>query len=148
MNWIRQLFWGQTNVVKTEGGIQWWLKNGEPHREDDLPAEIWPDGTQWWWKEGWPHRDGDKPACIEADGTQRWYINGKKHREGFKPTAVYLNGYKEWYRNGVHLSQNEILIMQHRLAIEESNMRRSCILYAVRCNAVNDACNVICQYRI
>ena len=34
------------------------------------------DGTQRWFRNGELHREGDLPAVIRADGSQRWFLNG------------------------------------------------------------------------
>jgi hypothetical protein len=65
-----------TGYRRGEEGDQFWYKNDQPHRDGDLPAEIFTDGTQRWFKNGLAHRDGDLPAVIWADGTQFWFKNG------------------------------------------------------------------------
>ena len=68
-------------------------KNGQLHRDNDLPAVIRSDGTQYWYKNGRLHRDCDLPASIYSDGThetQRWYNNGKCHRDGDLPAIIEI----------------------------------------------------------
>jgi len=57
-------------------GTQFWFKNGEMHRDKDLPAIIFYNGTQYWYKNGLIHRDNNLPAMICSDGMQKWYKNG------------------------------------------------------------------------
>jgi antitoxin component YwqK of YwqJK toxin-antitoxin module len=66
----------------TSDGKQYWYKNGERHRDGDLPATIYPNGTKTWYKNGTLHRENDLPAVIWPDGTQKWFKNGK---EFFQP---------------------------------------------------------------
>ena len=47
-----------------------WTKNGELHRDDDLPAVEYEYGTKLWYKDGVKHRDNDLPAVEHADGTK------------------------------------------------------------------------------
>jgi len=82
-------------------GTQVWYKNGEYHRDNDLPAVIYHDGRKEWFKNGSRHRDNDLPALIHADGSQKWYKNGLRHRDNDLPAVIYLNGTKYWYKNGV-----------------------------------------------
>ena len=58
---------------------QYWFKNGKRHRDNDLPAVIYPSGTQYWYQNGLKHRDNDLPAIIFANGTKEWYKNGLKY---------------------------------------------------------------------
>jgi hypothetical protein len=81
-------------------GDQWWFKEGQLHRDGDLPACILANGDQEWYKEGKCHRDGDLPAYIEADGDQEWCKEGKCHRDGDLPAYIGSNGHQEWYKEG------------------------------------------------
>jgi len=56
-------------------------KNGNYHRDKDLPAIIYVDGTMFWFKNGQSHRDNDKPASIWNNGDMEWFINGKFIKE-------------------------------------------------------------------
>jgi len=62
-------------------GSKTWHKNGQFHRDNDLPAAFYSDGTKFWYRNGKRHRDNDLPAVIYPDGTKIWYQNGKRHRE-------------------------------------------------------------------
>ena len=59
------------------------------------------NGTQEWYKNGEIHRDNDLPAVIRANGTQKWYKNGNRHRDNDLPAVIFSNGSQEWYKNGV-----------------------------------------------
>jgi antitoxin component YwqK of YwqJK toxin-antitoxin module len=81
-------------------GNKKWFKDGNLHRDSDLPAFINTYGTKIWFKNGVIYRDGDLPAIIHNLGTQEWYKNGLKHRDGDLPAVIYNNGSQEWYKNG------------------------------------------------
>ena len=78
--------------------IQIWYKNGEYHREGNLPALInyYENGQPWiesWYKNGKLHRKSDLPAIIAYYfyGTlkyESWYKNGILHREGDLPNVI------------------------------------------------------------
>jgi len=63
-----------TGVVYWRDG-ELWLRDGQTHRDDDLPAIIRP-GSKEWCREGNLHRENDLPAIICSDGTQFLYVNG------------------------------------------------------------------------
>jgi len=52
-------------------------KNGQLHRDNDLPAVIYYDGEKRWYQNDLRHRDNGQPAIIYASGTKFWYQNGK-----------------------------------------------------------------------
>ena len=59
------------------------------------------NGNKFWYnKEGQRHRDNDLPAIEWANGDKFWYQNGKLHREN-GPAIEYANGIKEYWINGV-----------------------------------------------
>ena len=87
-------------TYKNINGYQVWLKNGLSHRDNDLPAMIYPDGTQYWYKNGIKHRDNDLPASIYSNGHQFWYKNGNLHRDNDLPAVIYGNGDQYWWVNG------------------------------------------------
>lgn len=98
-------------MIEEKNGVKKWIKKGDYwskdwiHRDDDEPAEIWPDGTQIWYKDNKVHREGDKPAKIFSDGSLEWYKNGMRHRDGYQPAIIYPQGkimeYWEWgHRTG------------------------------------------------
>jgi ribosomal protein L25 (general stress protein Ctc) len=90
-----------TSYEKDSNGDQWWCKDGNLHRDGDLPAVIWAIGGQFWYKNGEPHRNGDLPAIIYANGDQYWYKNGKLHRDEDLPAVILARGDQYWYKDGV-----------------------------------------------
>jgi len=75
---------------------RWYDKDGQLHRDDDLPAVIGPDGSKSWYKHGKRHRIDDLPAMIMADGAQRWYEHGVPMRTGGGPAEIWRNGAQVW----------------------------------------------------
>ena len=63
-------------IINIDGNTSWY-KNGQLHRDNDLPAVIWNDGSQFWYQYGKRHRDNDLPAVILTNGSQFWYQYGK-----------------------------------------------------------------------
>jgi len=55
----------------------WWYKNGNRHRDYDLPAEILEDGSMGWWDEGFRHRGEKMPAYTAPDGYCEYWEKGK-----------------------------------------------------------------------
>ncbi len=81
---------------------------GLPHRDNDLPAEIWDDGTQAWFQHSKLHRDNDLPAIIYTNGKQEWYQHGKCHRDNDQPAFICANGTRYWYKhNQLHRDNNQ-----------------------------------------
>ena len=66
-----------TKVEKNSSGT-FHYKNGECHRDNDLPAVIYDNGTKAWYQNGKCHRDNDLPAVVHADGDKEWWQNGKR----------------------------------------------------------------------
>ena len=59
-----------------------------PHRDDDQPAVVHPDGTQEWFQHGARGRVGDVgPAVITNTGTKEWWAEGKFYGRTFAPAA-------------------------------------------------------------
>lgn len=73
-----------------------WFRNGELHRDGDLPAKIYSDGSCQWYRNGLLHRDNDLPA-INNHIFQVWYQNGKRHRDNDMPAEISVDGHKVWY---------------------------------------------------
>ena len=69
----------------------WKNKNGQIHRDGDLPAFERANGDKFYYKEGKLHRDGDLPAIEYACGDKEYCKNGKLHRDGDKPAVVYID---------------------------------------------------------
>lgn len=85
-----------------ESGNKYWYKNGNLHRDDDLPALISLNGTyESWYKNGNLHRDNDLPAIIFSNGGKKWYKNGVLDRDNDLPSVISSNGSKYWYKSGV-----------------------------------------------
>jgi len=66
---------------KNSTGNNYWYKNGNYHRDKDLPAIIWYDGDMFWFENGEYHRENDKPAIIHNNGSMAWYIDGEFIKE-------------------------------------------------------------------
>jgi antitoxin component YwqK of YwqJK toxin-antitoxin module len=90
-----------------ENGIEYWYKNGQLHRDNDLPAVISSKGSyESWYKNGNLHRDNDLPAVMSLKSAYRcWYKNGKLHREKDLPAVIISNGSKYWYKSGVFIKK-------------------------------------------
>lgn len=91
-----------------EFGNKFWYKNGEYHRDNDLPAMIWEDGVKEWYQNGQSHRDNDLPAIEWPNGYKEWYKYGDKHRDGDLPAIEWPNGHKEWWYHGKFLRQEMV----------------------------------------
>jgi len=64
-------------IIDKDGTQRWFNKDGQYHRDNDMPAVIWKDGSSLWAKNGNLHRDNDMPAAIYPDGCKSWYLNGE-----------------------------------------------------------------------
>lgn len=114
------------NKVKTGRYIDYygdveWFKEGELHRDNDLPAVECSNGDKSWFKNGVPHRE-NKAAIICADGTTFWYLNGLKHRED-GPALEYATGHKYWYLNDIQYTKEEFdkFLLKKNLTIDLKN---------------------------
>jgi len=67
--------------VEEKEGIKEWYRNGERHRDDDLPAIESRNGNKFWYRNGKLHREGDLPAIECANGDKEWWKHGKLIRE-------------------------------------------------------------------
>jgi hypothetical protein len=61
------------------------IKYSKLHRDNDLPAIIWPKGSREWFKRGKCHRDGNKPAIIWIANNGKfqsfeWWKNDKRYQ--------------------------------------------------------------------
>ena len=97
---------GTVAVVCEEGPMG--LKVGcvneyHPHRDEDLPAVVDPEGTCQWFVHGCRHREGGQPAVVFADGSRIWFVDGRRHRDGGQPAVVLADGTREWYVHGALL---------------------------------------------
>jgi hypothetical protein len=93
-----------TNTDRNRYGRLEWRQNGQQHRDDDKPAQIFANGTLIWSKNGLQHRDGDKPAVIFADGRLVWYQNNQRHRTS-GPAVIWANGTLEWWVRGKNITK-------------------------------------------
>jgi len=75
-------------------------KNDLLHRDNDLPALIFPSGSKEWYQNNLLHRDNDLPALIFPNGEMRWHQNDLLHRDNDLPAVIYADGTKRWYQNG------------------------------------------------
>jgi len=64
-------------IIDKYGNQRWRNKDGQLHRDNDMPAVITKSGGKYWYINGEQHRDNDLPAVIFADGTKYWYKNGE-----------------------------------------------------------------------
>ena len=88
-----------------------WFKNGELHRDEDLPAMTTYRGRQineeGWYQNGKLHRENN-PARITYKGEQKvleeWYQHGKLHRAVHLPAFIEYDDKKikneKWYTRG------------------------------------------------
>ena len=81
-----------------------WTKKNAYHREKG-PARAWEDGSKEWYVNGKLHRDNDLPACIYPNKKKEWYRNDKLHRDYDLPAVICKDGRKEWYNNGVKINK-------------------------------------------
>ena len=88
----------------SNNGNKTWYKDGELHRDNDLPAIEHSLGNQWFIN-GERHRDNDKPAIEYTNGGREWYVNGELHRDNGKPAIEYASGCKEWYDHGTRVDR-------------------------------------------
>ena len=65
-----------------------------------ITIAIYPDGSKIWNKNGEPHRDNDLPSVKFLNGYKAWYQHGERHRDGGKPAIIQSNGRKTWHKNG------------------------------------------------
>ena len=95
-------------TYKNDEGYHYWYKNGKYHRDNDLPAIIYPNGSQFWYQNGKYHRDNDLPAMILKNGDQYWMKNGLQHRDNDLPAIISANGDQYWMKNGLQHRDNDL----------------------------------------
>lgn len=81
-------------------GTKNWYKNGQKHRDNDLPAIINFNGDKYWFQNGKLHRENDLPVVVCHYNNKYWHRNGQLHRDNDLPAVIYFNGDKFWYQNG------------------------------------------------
>jgi hypothetical protein len=88
-------------AVIYEDGQQRWFQFGELHRDGDQPADIHPNGAKYWYQRGQLYRTGDQPSYITSGGTQYWSIGNTIHRDiNHGPAIIKPDGLCSWYTNG------------------------------------------------
>jgi hypothetical protein len=93
-------------TYENNNGTQYWYKNGEKHRDNDLPAIIHANESQFWYQNGLRHRDNDLPAIIRTNGDQYWCKNGKLHRDNDLQVVIFSGGSQFWFKNGLRYRYN------------------------------------------
>lgn len=93
-----------TGVAEVNRDFKWY-REGQLHRDGDLPAIEFLCGSKWWYQHGKLHRDGNQPAKEHIDGHREWWINGELHRDGDQPAIVCPNGkrgesWRQWFVRG------------------------------------------------
>lgn len=79
-----------------------WYRNGKRHRWSG-PAVEHADGAKYWYQHGELHRT-DGPAIEDSDGTTYWYKNDKLHRlDG--PAIQFSHGGGEYWVDGVSIPE-------------------------------------------
>jgi len=91
-------------IVDSFGDKRYFL-NDLLHREDG-PAIECPNGDKSWWKNGNLHREGDLPAIEYSDGDKFYYVHGELHREN-GPARKFANGVKYFYLNNIKFSEKD-----------------------------------------
>ena len=86
-------------IIKKYGLIRY-LKNGQPHRDDDLPAFVYITFFN----------------GIELGETQIWYQNGKCHRDHGRPSYVHFN----FNENRISLEWCEYEVYKKRVVCSQS----------------------------
>lgn len=77
---------GAIRKVLLDGSIVW-TKNGNFHRDNDLPAKVLSSGVKEWWVSGKRHRDAKDekgltlPAIERPNGTKEWFKQHQRHRD-------------------------------------------------------------------
>ena len=71
----------------------------------ECKVKVYEDRTEWFLLEGELHRE-DGPAIEYVNGHKEWYLNDQRHRED-GPAIEYANGSKSWYLSGEKLTEEE-----------------------------------------
>jgi hypothetical protein len=65
---------------------------------------------KYWCKEGNFHREGDLPAIESDDGLlSHWYINGLRHRDNQLPAVIIQGLRSEFWENGVLVRRQQYI---------------------------------------
>lgn len=86
----------ETSYINNE--YEKYYKKGRFHRDNDLPAVIYPSYKEWY-RYGLLHRDNDKPAVEHSTGEKSYYIGGLLHRDN-NPAVIGKGGVYKWYKHG------------------------------------------------
>lgn len=90
-------------TLKFDDSVHQFMIGGILHRDNDLPAIVYPDGSAKWYNENKLHRDNDRPAIVFQNGTQFWFTNGMKTRVNGLPAVLWADGDVEyWLDNKFH----------------------------------------------
>lgn len=60
-------------VISPTGIRYWYNKYNQLHRENNLPAVIYPSGATDYYLNGEFYNPGGGPAVVDVDGTEWWY---------------------------------------------------------------------------
>ena len=73
----------------------------------DPPDDIEADGMKVWRdREGQLHRDHDLPAVVSREGHQAWYRHGQLHRAGGRPARITEDGKLSYWVDGEFVYQD------------------------------------------
>lgn len=93
----------RSGTLKFDDSVHQFMIGGILHRDNDLPAIVYPNGSAKWFKEHKLHRDNDQPAIVFEDGSQFWFTDGKKTRSNGLPAVLWADGDVEyWLDNKLH----------------------------------------------
>ena len=67
--------------IRADGAWTWLNSEGHFHRDNDLPAVIYPNGHCQWWQNGELHRRNDLPAKIFPNGKCQWWVDSNLIKE-------------------------------------------------------------------
>jgi len=84
-----------------------WYQRGQKHREDGPAVEC--EGDREWFVNGQRHRDpADGPAIMSDAGSYEYWVKGQRHRDPSEgPAVIGANGYKEYWQNGNPISTEQ-----------------------------------------
>ena len=101
------------------------LKNGLIRETSLFDGSI-----QYYNKDGQYHRDNDLPAVISARGQKEWYVNGLRHRANGLPAIESETGYKRFFENGKRVEGKPFFIDScgYELFLEKDEKERLAIV--------------------
>jgi len=77
-------YFSQDCALYAKSDLGFFTKNGKvliERDKDDQNLTIYPDGTKCWLKYGQYHRENDMPAYISPNGHAEWWTSGKMIKE-------------------------------------------------------------------